>query len=103
MQGNQAMSQRPRLGLGVLAFGAYVIGLALAGMSTCLAVVIGPVDGFAVGMILVPGVVGVAGGAGIVRAAGPSRRLVAVLALLMGGAWVAATVWVIALYASVGR
>lgn len=97
------MSPGPRLGLGVLAFGAYVIGLAVAGMSTFLAVVIGPFDGFAAGMILVPGAVGLSGGAGIAWAAGPSRRLLAIIALVLGGVWVAATVWVIALFASIGR
>jgi len=92
-----------RLALGVLAFGAYVIGLALAGTSAFLAVSIGPFDGFAAGMILVPGAVGLAGGAGIVRAVGRSRRRLALVALVLGGAWAAATVWVVILFASIGR
>jgi hypothetical protein len=96
------VSRGPRLGLGVLAFAAYVMGLAMAGMTACLAVLIGPFDGFVAVMILVPGVIGLAGGAGIVRAAGPSHRAVALVALVLGGAWVAATVWLIAAYASIG-
>ena len=97
------MNRGARLGLGILAFGAYVIGLALAGMSALLAVVIGPFDAFAAGMILVPGAIGIVGGAGIVRAVGRSRRRLALLALVLGGAWVAATVWVFSLFASIGR
>jgi hypothetical protein len=90
-------------GLGFLAFGAYVIGLALAGISTLLAVMIGPFDGFAAGMILVPGAVGIAGGAGIVHAVGRSGRRVALVGLVLGGVWVAATVGVVSLFASIGR
>ena len=97
------MNRGARLGLGILAFGAYVIGLTLAGMSTLLAVVIGPFDAFAAGMILVPGAIGIVGGAGIVRAVGRSRRRLALLELVLGGAWVAATVWVFSLFASIGR
>ncbi len=97
------MSRGPRLTLGIVAFGAYVIGLAVTGMAIFLAIVIGPVDGFAAGIILLPGAIGLAGGAGIVRAAGRSRRRLALVALVLGGAWVAATVWVISLFASIGR
>jgi hypothetical protein len=103
LRGDLAMSRRPRLGLGLLAFGAYVIGLALAGMSTFLAVTIGPVDGFAVGMIVVPGVIGLAGGGRGRPPRRSRRRLLALVALVVGGAWVAATVWVVALFASIGR
>jgi len=101
--GGPGENRGARLGLGILAFGAYVIGLALAGTSTFLAVMIGPFDGFAAGMILVPGAIGLAGGTGIVRAVGRTRRRVALVALVLGGAWAAATVWVIALFASIGR
>ena len=97
------MSRGPRLALGILAFGAYVIGLAAAGMAIFLAIVIGPFDGFAAAMILVPGAIGLVGGAGIARAAGPSGRRITIIALVVGGAWVAATVWVISLFASIGR
>lgn len=89
--------------MGVVAFGAYVLGLALAGMSTFLAMAIGPFDAFAAAMIAVPGAIGLVGGAGIVRAVGRPRRRLAVFALILGVAWVAATVWVVSLFATIGR
>ncbi len=103
MWSDLALSCGPRLALGILAFGAYVIGLAVAAMAMFLAVMIGPCDGFAAGMILVPGVIGLVGGAGIARAAGRSGRRGAIIAFVLGGVWVAATVWVISLFASIGR
>ena len=97
------MSRPARLGLGIVSFGAYLLGLAVAGMAVFLAMVIGPLDGFAAGMIAVPGAIGLAGGAGVVRAAGPTHRGAAVIGLVVGVAWVAAAVWIVSLFASIGR
>jgi hypothetical protein len=97
------MNRGSNLGFGIVSFAAYLVGLGLAGMSAFLAFVIGPFDGFAATMIAVPGAIGLAGGAGVVRAAGRSRRGRAIFWLLLGLAWVAATAWVIGLFASIGR
>jgi hypothetical protein len=97
------MSRPARIGLAIVSFGIYLTGLAVAGMAVFLALVIGPFDGFAAGMIAVPGAIGMAGGAGVVRAAGPSRRGAAVFGLVLGVAWVAAAVWIVSLFASIGR
>ena len=61
---DRAMSRPARIGLGIVSFGVYLVGLAVAGMAVFLALVIGPLDGFAAGMIAVPGAIGLAGGAG---------------------------------------
>ncbi len=97
------MNRGARMAFAILSFGAYVVGLVLAGVSGFLTVAIGPFDGFAATMIVVPGAIGLAGGAGIVRVAGRPRRGRAILALAIGAAWVAATVGILAIYASIGR
>ena len=70
LRGDHPMNRGARTAFAILSFGAYVIGLLLAGVSGFLAMAIGPFDGFAATMIVVPGAIGLAGGAGIVRVAG---------------------------------
>ena len=97
------MSRRARIGLGILSFGAYVVGLATAAISLLLAFAIGPFDGFAATMIVIPGTVGLAGGVGIVRAVERRHRGRAILALVIGAAWAGATAGVLALFASIAQ
>lgn len=97
------MKRPARLGLGVVSLGAYVAGLAVAGLSTLLALVIGPLDGFAATMILAPGAVGLAGAAGTAWAAGRAHRRTAIVLLAGGAVWVGATIWVVSLFAVIGR
>jgi len=96
------MSHRKRLILGTLFFGLYLFGLGMAGISAFLAAVIGPWDSFAATVILVPGLVGLAGAVGIVKTAGPERRALAVILLVAGALWIAASAWIVSLYASIG-
>jgi len=71
----------------------------VAGIAVALTILVGPFDAFAVEMIVGSSVVAVAGLAGIGRFVAPSRRSVAVVALLIGAAWAGATVAVVVLRA----
>ena len=78
-----------------LSFGAYVLGLGVAGISVALAILVGPIDAFAAAMIGGPLLLAIAGALGLRRSLGPARRPATVLALAVGAAWVAATVAVV--------
>ena len=90
-------------GFGVLAFLAYLFGLSLSGISIWLAIKIGPFDDFAVSMIAIPGLVGLAGATGIFWAAGAGHRRLSVLALILGAIWIFGGVFFMVAYASIGR
>lgn len=85
-----------RLAGGGLAFGSYIVGLTTAAMSVALAVLIGPWDGFALGMIGGGGLMAALGGAGLARLGGPAHGRAVVLGLGLGAAWAVATALLVA-------
>jgi hypothetical protein len=81
---------------GILSFGAYLVGLTVAGVALALTILVGPLDAFAVQMIVGPAALALVGVLGIRRAVVPARRLAAALACALGAALAGAVVAIVA-------